>query len=173
MKKLNGENIEHVTRNCFFCKLIKDKRIRDKEWYRIVEWEKDYFVMLSNKPKISGHLLIVSMHPYDDVTGLKVNSSEAASILNAVVKWAKILKECLHAEKVYALTMCDHWNLDELSENKETTEHLHFHLLPRYETNRPERGEDFLVRKEECGFESRPFVLEEINKYIKKKMEKL
>jgi len=165
---VNDQDHQH-SENCFFCRLIRDKESRDKESYRIVEWEEDedYFAILPEKPKISGHLLVVSKHPFNDITEMNADSDETLSLLKAVVYWSKILKKCLHAEKVYVMTMCDHWDPEELPKGqKETTEHLHFHLLPRYKTNRPERGEWFFTRKEENGFESRPFVLEKIKAYL-------
>lgn len=169
---MNDQNYQKHSETCFFCKLIDDEKSRDKklykkEFYRIVEWTQEYFVILCEKPKISGHLLVVSKHPYNDITEMNEDSDDAVSILKAVVYWSKILKECLRPEKVYVMTMCDHWEPDELPKGqKETTEHLHFQLLPRYKVNRPERGERFLARNEENGFETRPFVLEKIKEHL-------
>lgn len=168
MKGLNNQNQKH-SESCFFCRLTKDKETRDKESYRIVEWEEDedYFAILSEKPKINGHLLVVSKHPYNDITEMNADSNDVVSILKAVVYWSKILKECLRPEKVYVMTMCDHWESEEMPKGqKETTEHLHFHLLPRYKINRSERGESFFARREENGFETRPFVLEKIKERL-------
>jgi diadenosine tetraphosphate (Ap4A) HIT family hydrolase len=43
--------------------------------------------------------------------------------------------------------MCDHWTEQELRERgvKYHTEHLHFHLVPRYDFDKEIRGEEVLI----------------------------
>ena len=156
----------HEDRNCAFCK----EEIMSEE-YRLLEADDYSFVMLDKNPKVSGHILIISKNPHNDITYLQLGSKESKSIMNTIIKWSKVLK--LHVEetyekqnpekprtkddvaKVYVMTMCDHWKPEEISTNwkkggchPETTEHLHFYLLPRYIDMRKKEiaGEKFFTR---------------------------
>lgn len=43
------------------------------------------------------------------------------------------MKQNLLAEKVYLYSLCEYWGKDEIEyDDKLRSEHLHFHLLPRY-----------------------------------------
>lgn len=102
-----------------------------------------------------GHTLMVSKEHYSDITKLNLEDPSTNKILKAVVYWAKRLKEVLLAEdehaKVYVMTICEHWDPAELRPGQKTTEHLHFHLLPRYKEMRTKElaGEKLLSRRED------------------------
>jgi len=174
-----NEHLEHLNRNCAFCKLVKEKnnRKRTKQEYRIVRYDEkeDYFVILSDRPKNIGHLLIVSKNPFNDITKLadllkSKEREEVIQILEAVAIWSKKLKDRLGAKKVYVLSMCDHYELCELPKGEETTEHLHFHLIPRYDENKLERGEKLLTRPEQSELQREKFhyVLVQIRNLLRK-----
>ena len=62
------------------------------------------------------------------------------------------------------LLVFDHWTDEELHKLKKEhhTEHLHFHLVPRYDFDKDIRGEKVLLRKGGTGFEKIPGVDEKI-----------
>jgi len=140
---------EHLDRNCVFCKWFEDpdwdKSLeRGKDRYRLIEANKDkgYVVVLSLEPKTAGHTLVVSVDPYDDISDSSKSNPKfkIEDLLLAVVRYSRKIQEKMHATKVYVYTMCDHfqpWEIDpdylKTKIHPETTEHLHFHLLPRYE----------------------------------------
>lgn len=102
-----------------------------------------------------GHTLVVSKKHYSDITMLDLKHPSTDKILRAVVYWAKRLKKKLltgdkHA-KVYIMTICEHWEPSELHPDQKATEHLHFHLLPRYKKMRTKElaAEKLLIRPED------------------------
>jgi len=60
-----------------------------------------------------------------------VKENEKLTIFEAAIWIAQRIEDILCAEKVYITSMCDHWEMWETSDGN-TTEHLHFHLIPRY-----------------------------------------
>jgi diadenosine tetraphosphate (Ap4A) HIT family hydrolase len=121
--------------NCLFCDLIEDQDLKEKEGYRILKMTPDYIAILDSNPKVPGHTLVISTKQLDDVTELNSNSKHAKILFRGIIETSKLLKKKLTGKegKVYVMTMCEHWQPDEIeSSEKQTTEHLHFHLLPRY-----------------------------------------
>ncbi len=146
---------DHVKRNCVFCKW---KNIKSDEPYRWLEDNKNYYVILSRSPRTDGHTLVISKEPLDDITELDQNNASHIEILKTVIKWCHKLKSKLHVDKVYVMTMCDHWEPEEIKNDwklgdphPETTEHLHIQLLPRYPEMRKlgTAGEHLFVRPEQ------------------------
>ena len=128
---------------CIFCKIAKDleKFKEDEGRSRWIMENKYFFVILDKHPKVTGHTLIISKRHADDIT--KLNDDESRSLGHILVKTSKLLQESLNAGKIYIMTMCEHWEPEEIDpkwkngkEMPNTTEHLHFHLLPRYENMR-------------------------------------
>jgi diadenosine tetraphosphate (Ap4A) HIT family hydrolase len=144
---------------CGFCELIKrpselKKRVLD-------DGRKSCMVILARDPKVVGHTLIVSRTHYRDITDTRLSRREALEILDAVVFWCRRLKAILKSpkvEKVYVMTMCEYWTPKE-REGKPPTEHLHFHLLPRYEDMRKKElaQEHLFARPEEHGWTNEMF----------------
>ncbi len=129
-----------------------------------------YLAVLDKEPKVAGHTLIISTkQPHaKDITELFEDETD---IFKGVIKWAKRIKKKLNEEfgkekvkKVYVVSMCDHWTDDELRKRKKKhhNEHLHFHLVPRYDFDEDIRGEEVLLRRGGTGFEKIPGVTEKI-----------
>ncbi|MFX1562734.1 MAG: HIT family protein [Promethearchaeota archaeon] len=131
---------EHRKRYCAFCQWQKTKK---EEAYRWLDDNEHYYVILPLGPKILGHVLVVAKDAYDDICDIEPDTEVAKQIFSAVVEWAHKIKEKLEdVQKIYVMTMCEHWELDEIKEGwtsdnpPVTTEHLHFHLIPRYKDKR-------------------------------------
>ena len=150
-----------VSTKCAFCDW---KRIKAEEPYRWLEGDEnsDYYVVLARNPKIMGHVLLISKEHYQDITKLDMDNPSTVNILKALVKWTKRIRDELLSDdehgKVYVMTMCEHWEPDEIKlgwkegdEPVSTTEHLHFHLLPRYKDMRKKEtaAENLFMRPED------------------------
>lgn len=102
---------------------------------------------------------MISKIHYIDVT--KVTDSETKDCLGHIlVEVSKLLKNGLNAGKIYFMSMCEHWEPDEIDpqwkkdqRTPETTEHLHIHLLPRYGDMRRKEiaQENMFVRPQDYG----------------------
>ncbi len=133
-------------KSCAFCNLSNPSS-RMTEHYRLLDDSENYFVILSKVPKVTGHTLVVSKQHFSDIT--EVDERCLADLSAAVARWARILKAKLGCEKVYLMSMCDHWDSSELPPGTiETTEHFHVHLLPRHKEDRSWRGEVYFLRPE-------------------------
>lgn len=139
---------EHLERNCLFC----HPGFRQEESYRILntQYPNACFAMLDKNPKTLGHSLIVSNSPFDDLTDKlsDVDEAEKARTFEAAIELARRIETALGAEKVYIMSMCEKWNLWETS-SYVTSEHFHFHLIPRYHgmRNKSEAAERLLARE--------------------------
>jgi len=152
-----------------------NKFVKD-EGYRIIEpnIEKsipkappNYIVLLTLEPKVAGHTLVIWKEPYDDIC----DASEDAikQISKVLSRYSRRIKEKLLAEKVYVNTMCDHFEKWELkTESQPTTEHLHFHLLPRY-SGAPKGENLFCLPEKRAGvnWEATPITLENLAKRLR------
>lgn len=119
---------------------------------------KHFFALLDRYPKVTGHTLVVSKQHSNDIT--EASDNEARSLGYILAKMAKLLKKSLNAEKVYIMTMCEHWEPKEIDPKwkegqkmPDTTEHLHFHLLPRYREMRTKEiaQENMFTRPQDYG----------------------
>ncbi len=117
-----------------------------------------FFVILDLHPKVTGHTLIISKRDANDITEL--TEEESRSLGEILVKTTKKLKKSLKAEKVYVMTMCEHWEPKEINSEwkrgqklPNTTEHFHFHLLPRYQEMRTKEiaQENMFTRPQDYG----------------------
>jgi len=125
---------------CVFCDMVDNLekfKKEDKGRSRWIEESEFFFIILDLHPKITGHTLVISKRHANDITELTEN--ESRSLGHVLVKTSKLLKKSLKAGKIYAMTMCEHWEPDEINpkwksgqKKPSTTEHFHFHLLPRY-----------------------------------------
>jgi histidine triad (HIT) family protein len=146
--------------NCAFCDW-GEMKVKDE--FRWLHDNEDYYAILAKEPKIMGHTLVVSKKHYSDITELDLNNPSTGEILRAVVYWAKRLKEVLLSNdknaKIYLMTICEHWEPSELRAGQKTTEHLHFHLLPRYKGMRTKElaAEKLLGRSEDAEWNSDMF----------------
>jgi diadenosine tetraphosphate (Ap4A) HIT family hydrolase len=135
----------HRERNCVFCEWLNPEKTEDWNWfvrkegYRLIDPDPaqppqappEYIVILARDPKVAGHTLVIWGYPYDDICDASEDAIKRIS--KVCLRYSLRIKEKLLAEKVYIYSMCDHYEKWELKEeNQPTTEHLHFHLLPRY-----------------------------------------
>ena len=158
---------EQVLCPCLFCKWAKEKK---PEYQELIDENRllnkpdndGYLVVLDKYPKVAGHTLIISKEHYADITKINNDEFNYDIFFRGVNKWARRIKEELNKEfkeekvkKIYVLSMCDHWSKKELLERGTTynTEHLHFHLIPRYDFDKDIRGEKVLTRRASTGFE--------------------
>lgn len=163
----------HENRRCLFCEWVKkwDK----KEDYRLIRNEnnEDFFAVLANEPKVFGHTLLISKHPYDSLCHKLVDSKDGKkAILEFLPVLCRAVKEGLHAEVAYVTCMCDHWEKNEL-QGRHSTEHLHFHILPRYSGN--ERGESLFClpdKKAGLDWEANPISMEQARDAVRRALEK-
>lgn len=101
--------------------------------------------------KTLGHALVITRSPFNDFTDTieGKDDGEKQTAFEAAIWVARKIEDILGAEKVYIASMCDHWEIWETNDGN-TTEHLHFHLIPRYKGMRTKEqtGEKLLCRKE-------------------------
>ena len=153
------ENIKlHNKRNCLFCQPDFEKN----ESYRNLKVlnSNSCFAILDRNPKSLGHSLVICKTPFDDLTNIisDVEEREKMKTLEAAIDLATRLEKVLGAEKTYIMLMCEKWHLWETS-SCITTEHFHFHLVPRYPgmRNTREAAEKLLAkdgeRKEQATLE--------------------
>jgi diadenosine tetraphosphate (Ap4A) HIT family hydrolase len=139
---------EHSKRNCLFC----DPQLIKQEQYRIlnVKYSNDCFAILDKSPKVLGHTLVVSFSPFDDLTDVlsDVDEIEKTRTFESAIILARKIKRALGAEKVYIMLMSEKWEMGETSTGT-TSEHFHFHLVPRYPgmRNKLEAAEHLLARE--------------------------
>jgi len=95
---------------------------------------RSWIALLDKFPKVEGDTLVVSKKPYDDIADtMKLPIKESYDFFEIVRTIAGHLREKLKAEKVYVMSICEHWEEREISyTDRKTSEHLHFHLVPRY-----------------------------------------
>jgi diadenosine tetraphosphate (Ap4A) HIT family hydrolase len=88
------------------------------------KWAEDDFTIttLAQGQEVRGYSLVIAKRHFTDITapGLFWEGTLANTIF-AVHKCARILKERLGVKRIYVASLCD------------GVEHLHFHLIPRYE----------------------------------------
>jgi len=95
---------------CAFCKIAENlkefKNGKDGKTRWIME-NKYFLVILDKYPKVTGHTLVISKRHAEDIT--KLTDNESRSLASILIKASKMLKESLGAEKVYMMTICEHW----------------------------------------------------------------
>lgn len=139
---------EHLKRNCLFCQpnFKKDESYRTLD----VKYPDDCFAILDRNPKILGHSLVIANSPFNDLTDCitGIDEGEKTRTFESAVDLATRIKQVLGAEKVYTMLICEKWELWETGDYS-TSEHFHFHLVPRYPgmRNKSEVAERLLARE--------------------------
>lgn len=117
------------------------------------------WMYVPREPATFGHLIVVSGKHYEDISDKRlVNDAEQQKeLMRIVVELCSKMEESLtykgeKCEKIYVVTECETPNL-----------HLHFHLLPRFRSDK--NGHMFLFEKE---LEEARWMLENNDKEEKK-----
>ncbi len=119
--------------NCLFCKIIK-KEIPAE----IVYEDSATLAFLDINPRNPGHLLIIPKSHYGDIFGMP--DSELSSLICTVKRMAIAAKEGMKADGV------------SISQSNgaaagQVITHMHFHVIPRFETEGPQGLEAILPTK--------------------------
>jgi diadenosine tetraphosphate (Ap4A) HIT family hydrolase len=194
-KALNEKEKEHDRRNCLFChfekaipnkgqseqetddldgevKKVRNRRIEFKG-KNAETWNEICFAIFANLSRTLGHALVITRSPFDDFTDTieGKGDEEKLTTFNAAIWVARRIEDILGAEKVYITSMCDHWEIWETSDEN-TTEHLHFHLIPRYKGMRTkEQAGEKLLCREETKWDEKD--LERFTKWFNKRLGEL
>ncbi len=135
--------------------------------------EDKYYVVFPLEPAMFGHLLVILKTPkvllenhdhIKDITDPKLDSDLLIQFIVGVQCFSRQIKEKLsvngnNVEKVYLLSQCD------------GTEHFHFHLKPRFSSDRL-RGDRFLLDKE-CEEARWTDSQEDLKKFLEKSEERI
>ena len=154
--------------NCLFCRWAKllDRLEKgeidedglandDKKWYSIqyLGKSKHFFAVLDRNPRMRGDTMIISRvstpNHFTDIAdprlGKFLPTKEDIKFIGRVIQELKKLTRDKEHGKVYLMSMCEHWESREINpqwkegqKKPNTTEHLHFHLLPRHKAMRTE-----------------------------------
>ncbi len=85
--------------------------------------DEDNFAFLDINPNTKGHTLVITKEPYENI--LKVPEDKHCSLMKAIIKVTKAVKEGTGAAGVNVYTNCG-------KEAGQEVFHLHFHIIPRY-----------------------------------------
>jgi diadenosine tetraphosphate (Ap4A) HIT family hydrolase len=128
----------NIHESCRFCTWLKEwekwKTCEGEERCIEVTDNDDFVAVLEKYPRIDGEILVISKKHVDDVSDIaKFTDNERINLCKILGETISLMKKNLKAEKVYLYSFCEHWEKEEIDyDDKLTTEHLHFHLLPRY-----------------------------------------
>jgi diadenosine tetraphosphate (Ap4A) HIT family hydrolase len=162
VKSESGES----TKPCLFCKWAREleslqerKELSGEEPWKSQFLDKSdhFFAVLDDAPRVVGDTMIISRthspSHYTDIADpsfLKCSDGEKRDLFDFLVKIAAKLKRITFDQehgKIYLMSMCEYWKPNEI-EGSYSTEHLHFHLLPRNKELRSKEtaGEKLFLR---------------------------
>lgn len=122
---------------CEFCNHEYLKVLPGTNVRRDVYEDENTLCILDREPISPGHILVILKEHRRDIA--TITHVEMCSIIPALMECCSQQKNQLDGiEKVYVVSMCEN--------GESPTEHLHFHLIPRYETDES-RGFTFLYEK--------------------------
>jgi diadenosine tetraphosphate (Ap4A) HIT family hydrolase len=131
---------KHNSELCRFCKWFENwtcwSQCEGKE--RFITDNEHFAVVLENFPRIDGEVLVISKKhgddAYNDISDIiRFSREERKDFFKILKEIIDKMKNNLKAEKVYLYCFCEHWEKDEIEyQDKLASEHLHFHLVPRY-----------------------------------------
>ena len=129
-------------KSCRFCEWIEGGiqwKLSEEGVARLVDENKNWMACLDRFPKVDGHTLIISKKPYDDISNISELSHEETHDFFKIMRRVTLkLKKNLKVPKVYLMSICEHYEIDEISySDNKTSEHLHFHLLPFNKSSSP------------------------------------
>lgn len=119
---------------CVFCDYQSLKKLPGTEVRRDVHEDENCLCVLDMEPWSPGHTLVILKEHRKDITA--ASQEEMCSIVPALMRCCNQMKKQLDdVEKVYVASICE--------DGKSPTEHLHFHLIPRYKRDK-RRGAEFM-----------------------------
>jgi diadenosine tetraphosphate (Ap4A) HIT family hydrolase len=135
------------TKPCLFCEwarelesLPEEERSSKEPWKsRFLDKSDYFFAILDIAPRVVGDTMIISRKHFPHYTDiadsslLECSNDEKTDLVNFLVRTAERLKKITFDQdhgKIYLMSMCEYWEPNEI-EGRYSTEHLHFHLLPR------------------------------------------
>jgi len=139
-KLLKSRERKRNHKHCRFCDWIEGGnkwKLSVEGTARIVDENKNWIACLDKFPKVVGHTLIISKKPYNDIADISELTNEEAYDFFKIMRRVTIkLKKKFNVNKVYVMSICEHYEVDEIVyTDKKTSEHLHFHLLPYNKSN--------------------------------------
>jgi diadenosine tetraphosphate (Ap4A) HIT family hydrolase len=122
-------------KDCVFCTAVKkglltQKILSEDPKTPLIDCNRGFYknskcciVTLAPEQLSKGHTLVILKNHAKDMSDDVVTPEEYADICNTIREVSKLLKLKLGAKRIYVCSLCD------------GVEHLHFHLIPRYETD--------------------------------------
>lgn len=111
--------------SCIFCQISKNTDLVSE---RLLFNEKDYFVMLSLHPQISGHALLVPKTHFRALE--EIPNQMQGFLFQQTIQMAKMIKNLLGAKAYLIKVNNELYQLEK--DNKLHIGHIHFHIIPRY-----------------------------------------
>jgi diadenosine tetraphosphate (Ap4A) HIT family hydrolase len=181
-KSESGESMKP----CLFCEWarelesLKEQELSGKEPWKSQFLDKSdyFFAVLDKAPRVVGDTMIISRkyspRHYTDIADpylLECSKEEKADLFSFLTKMAARLKKITFDQehgKTYLMSMCEYWKPSEIG-GSYSTEHLHFHLLPRHKGLRSKEtaGEKLFLRPQ--GEDWTPRVLRTVKAMILEK----
>ncbi|KUK84160.1 MAG: Histidine triad (HIT) protein [Microgenomates bacterium 39_6] len=115
--------------NCIFCQISEGKIPA-----HVVYQDEQVVAFLDNQPKSCGHILIIPRKHFTNI--FDIPDDLLAVVIKTTKKIARNIKKSLKPE---GLNICQ--NNGALA--GQTIDHLHFHLIPRYQKKSPTKKENF------------------------------
>jgi histidine triad (HIT) family protein len=116
-------------KNCIFCQIVNGKIPA-----HVVYQNKQVVAFLDNQPKSCGHTLVIPRKHFVDI--FDTPNDLLATMIEATKEIARNIKKNL---KPNGLNICQNNGL--LA--GQTINHLHFHIIPRYQKKPPTKKESF------------------------------
>lgn len=141
-QKSLGKKAENITVNDMakYPFPTDDHRNRRRPWKsQFIKANEHFFAVLSRDCKVEGHTLIISRDHFSSIADPKLHNQKnevKIAFYDIMIEIARNLADFTkdtQTAKVYIMSMCEHWTPEELEKARTdcSTEHLHFHLLPR------------------------------------------
>lgn len=150
---------------CDFCDILKEKkekRLDSLDKRRWIAEGDGWYSILALEFLSKGHTLIVLKEHRKDITDL--NEEHLKCLNEGLYKIAEAIKRALtEVEKIYVASLCEN--------GRSPTEHMHFHLIPRYK-NSERKGYEIFSQRESKLTEMSPQQISRLAAKIRKALEK-
>lgn len=151
---------------CDFCDIFeewKKNKLDPLDKRRWITEGDGWFSILALEFLSEGHTLVILKKHRKDVTYLE--EQDLKCLLEALIKVPKAMKNALtEVDKVYVASFCEN--------GISPTEHMHFHLIPRYKGSE-NKGYNIFCQRERKLIEISPQQISRISTKIRKELEKI